>query len=193
MEDKRLSRGHHTLLALRRSLAELTVDRPLRNITIDEICARCGLTKGAFYHHFSSKDELLGQYAISDMSLFMASAISQAEQDYPNAPDKQIFQWIISLVQYIDTHRVSFKGYLFIGYSGNVLSEFVTDWHDAAFSRLHEWQQCGQLRSDLSVQALHHYLDTFTYGMAALCMNEYYPSPPDQRLIMDFIRTLLPA
>ena len=192
MEDKRLSRGHHTLLALRRSLAELTIDRPLSNITIDEICAHCGLTKGAFYHHFSSKDELLGQYAISDMSLFMAEAIAKAEQIYPDKPDRQIMCWISSLVEYVNAHRISFKGYLFIGYSGDVISEFVTDWHEAAFSRLDEWQQRGLLRSDLPAQALHHYLDTFTYGISALCMSGYYSMPPEPRLIEDFIRTLLP-
>lgn len=32
------------------------------NISINRICKECGVTKGSFYHHFSSKEELLDQY-----------------------------------------------------------------------------------------------------------------------------------
>lgn len=191
-EDKRFSRGHQTLMALRQSLEELIVDRPLSSVTIDEICAHCGLTKGAFYHHFSSKDELLSQYAVSDMSIHMAEAIGQANQKYPDSPSAQIRCWIRALTEYVCSRRTNFMGYLFIDYSGEVISEFVADWYVAAHDRLTLWQDAGLLRCDLPASALHQYLDTFTYGIAALCMSGYYPIPPNARLIEDFISTLLP-
>lgn len=38
---------------------DLAVEAGFRNMTIDDVCARAGLSKGAFYVHFSSKQELL--------------------------------------------------------------------------------------------------------------------------------------
>ncbi len=32
------------------------------SISINRICRECGVTKGSFYHHFSSKEELLDRY-----------------------------------------------------------------------------------------------------------------------------------
>jgi AcrR family transcriptional regulator len=37
----------------------LAAETGLRTFTIDEVCGRAGLSKGAFYVHFSSKQELL--------------------------------------------------------------------------------------------------------------------------------------
>lgn len=41
---------------------ELFHSNSFDDITVDMICAACGLSKGAFYHHFSSKEELMLQH-----------------------------------------------------------------------------------------------------------------------------------
>jgi AcrR family transcriptional regulator len=38
---------------------DLAVDSGFRTLTIDEVCSRANLSKGAFYVHFASKQELL--------------------------------------------------------------------------------------------------------------------------------------
>ena len=35
----------------------LLLERPYDEVAVDDICARAGLTKGAFYNRFSSKEE----------------------------------------------------------------------------------------------------------------------------------------
>ena len=190
-EDKRLSRGRNTLQTLWHSLAELTNDRPLSEITIDDICSHCNLTKGAFYHHFSSRDDLLGQFAVTDMSLYMADAIQQAALDFPDSPPVQMLEWIYAVSRYVERRKTAFKGYIFIGHPGNRLTEYVAAWYTAAQACFVRWQQEGVLRTDMSAQELHHYFDSFTYGIAALCMNDYYPLAPAQPLLEGFITSLL--
>ena len=36
----------------------------IQQVTIDDICQACGVTKGAFYHHFPSKDHIIA-YAVN--------------------------------------------------------------------------------------------------------------------------------
>lgn len=44
---------------------------------VDEICAQAGVTKGAFFHHFKSKDEI-GQAALADWAAFGMALYAEA-------------------------------------------------------------------------------------------------------------------
>jgi len=59
-------------------------ERGFAATTVDELCARAGVTKGAFFHHFDSKDAL-GVAAVAHWSRF-ASGLFQTEA-YRQAPD----------------------------------------------------------------------------------------------------------
>ena len=54
-----------TKRALAAALGELLRDKPLDRITIKDITDRCGLTRNAFYYHFSDVYELLGWMFVS--------------------------------------------------------------------------------------------------------------------------------
>jgi AcrR family transcriptional regulator len=53
--EVRAARRGQFVLAAR----DLAAETGFRTLTIDDVCARAGLSKGAFYVHFSSKQELL--------------------------------------------------------------------------------------------------------------------------------------
>lgn len=52
----RARRSYHRMIE---ATVELLADRPFDDITVDEIVARAGYTKGAFYHRFDDKASLL--------------------------------------------------------------------------------------------------------------------------------------
>jgi AcrR family transcriptional regulator len=55
-EDRRITRSR---AALRSALVELMEEQGLESITVNDLCARAGLTRGTFYNHYPDKDALL--------------------------------------------------------------------------------------------------------------------------------------
>ena len=58
-EDRRITRSR---AALRQALVELMEECGLENITVNDLCARAGLTRGTFYNHYADKDSLLEEF-----------------------------------------------------------------------------------------------------------------------------------
>lgn len=58
MTNKRKIQAEETRIALIETAFDLNKYKNYSDISIDEICEKLHLTKGAFYHHFKSKDEV---------------------------------------------------------------------------------------------------------------------------------------
>ncbi len=58
------AKGYRTKKLVLNVALELITAKGFQNVTVDEICAKCNVTKGAFYHHFSSKESILDQLHI---------------------------------------------------------------------------------------------------------------------------------
>lgn len=54
-------RSAKTAARILETAKQLTVQNGWRNTTVRDICSTCGISVGAFYHHFSSKQELMNQ------------------------------------------------------------------------------------------------------------------------------------
>ena len=71
-------RSAKTAARILETAKQLTVQNGWRNTTVRDICSACGISVGAFYHHFSSKQELMNQaFLLFDETL--AAELPQAE------------------------------------------------------------------------------------------------------------------
>ena len=94
---------------------------------------------------------------------------------------------------FYENERSGMAKYLYRGEPSEHWIHRVSGWSERVRTRLAQWQAHGILRSDVPAQALHQYLDSFTYGMSSLALQGYIQLPLDERLVDAFIGTVLKA
>ena len=189
-QDLRVIKGNKTFELLKKSLSELMTQTSYDQITIDAICNKCGVTKGAYYHHFKTKDELFRYLMAEKMDNYMTQIILKAKDEYEKEPKKQIECWIAGLQNFVKENRKLLLGRLFISQSSDSWKALFDQWRTLVDELMETWQQDGILRSDISIRELHQYLDSFTYGLSALYTMDYIQVPFNDSLIQSFIDTL---
>lgn len=191
INDKRFIRGNQTIQTLIEVGKTIwTSQEDITQITLDEICRRCEVTKGAFYHHYPSKDAFFEQINSYVLAEYMVSIIHESDETYPDQPDVQICTWIKGIAAYAERYRSNICLFSRISTLDN-RRQTVSPWRVAVKNHLLSWQNKGILRNDIDVQALQDYLDSFTYGTFILTAQQYILQPHQDALVSSFVKTLL--
>nr|WP_317324861.1 helix-turn-helix domain-containing protein [uncultured Flavonifractor sp.] len=85
MDDYRTRRkeqARHTEQAILQAAMDLSRKQSFDKVSIREICQRAGITTGAFYHHFRSKDDLLAR-GFAPLDAHLEQALVGHEDDPP--------------------------------------------------------------------------------------------------------------
>ena len=79
---KRLSgpKAERTRTAIKAAVLELLRERPLKDVALDEICGRAGVTQGALYFHFKNKDAAIDE-TIGDVAARFGDRLLAIEED----------------------------------------------------------------------------------------------------------------
>ncbi len=82
VKKKRLSgpKAERTRTAIKAAVLELLRERPLKDVALDEICARAGVTQGALYFHFKNKDAAIDE-TISDVTARFRDRLLAIEEE----------------------------------------------------------------------------------------------------------------
>lgn len=79
-KERRRRQGQHTEECILQAALTLMRERGFDQVSVRDICTHAGITTGAFYHHFRSKDELL-ERGFAPLDQYMERQISGHEND----------------------------------------------------------------------------------------------------------------
>ncbi|KQO18600.1 TetR/AcrR family transcriptional regulator [Paenibacillus sp. Leaf72] len=85
VETKRYLKGKQTKKKIFSVAKELILAKGYNQVTVDEICAKCGLSKGAFYIHYKSKEAIVKQLYRDDISEYINEQFQQYANEHPAA------------------------------------------------------------------------------------------------------------
>ena len=76
-------KSHNSKLRLMHAAHDLFVERGYTDVSVNDICEKAGLTKGAFYHHFSGKEALYRQLLVPNLDDYIQAHITDESDVTP--------------------------------------------------------------------------------------------------------------
>lgn len=80
--QRRKMQGEKTRRRILHAALDLMRERGYDKVSVRDICGAAGITTGAFYYHFSSKETLL-EYGFAPLDDYMRAALAGEEQEPP--------------------------------------------------------------------------------------------------------------
>ena len=144
-------------MALRKKLFETAAvlfdKKGYDNVSIDEICSQVGVTKGAFYGHFKSKDQIvLEQMAASDKG-YSTQLLDRVAHVKPGLD--RLLEYIRAVMEYQEgfTKKLVRMSYVIRISNTNTAHILIPNKRELYYvleKLIDEGQQCGEIRDDLT-------------------------------------------
>jgi AcrR family transcriptional regulator len=162
------ARSENTRLHLVRSAAELFDSNGFAGATLEDVSRAAGVTKGAFYFHFASKDELAGAIQAEACALLRAAV-------YRNSGRHPAVQSLVDITHelggWLETEpvvRASFRTARECGHRGTPFLDFYTDWLATVETLLASARRAGELRDAVGVEETATLVLTVSSGVEML-------------------------
>lgn len=163
------SRSEHTKLDLVRAAAELFDRNGFAGSTLEDVSRAAGVTKGAFYFHFSSKDELGG--AIQAEACAMLHALTTRLTAAESSALQVLIDLTHTLAEWLDSEpmiRASFRTARECGHRGSPFLDFYLDFLSIVDDLLRRAEAAGELRHGVTNPAVSTLAVTVCVGIEVL-------------------------
>lgn len=143
------------------------------NVSVDKICQACDVTKGSFYHHFTSKNDILFNFYNSEYSYAMSMT---AELLRLKSPKQQLWRVLeFSIDKTIDLGPDLLKQLLILNLSqgGTVITQYsqdideTRDYTNLVVQLIEKGQEAGEIRDGSASDLLFAYIS----GIFGVAMN----------------------
>lgn len=196
-EDKRKIQGAETKKRLYEVAERLFMEKSYSDVSIEDITHKAGITKGAFYVHFESKDALI--------AIMIADYVARADKNYKifleSLPEKMpVSELILELTEKIADELIHTIGcenmrkiYQFL-IAGNEVAESVKGYNREIYmlyyNILEKGIQRGEFNTSLSVDILSRH---FVMAIRGVCYEWCirYPDFDLREQVIEHIRLLI--
>jgi len=165
-------KGHATRASILQTAAEVFAERGYSDTTLAELIARSGLTKGAFYFHFASKEQL-ALAVLEEKQRQWLEFVRQRALDKPRAID-QLLALGPALIRLhrqdpsaFSAQRLSRDVARLPGLAGSIRAQ-LRGWIDLVAGLISQAQRDGDLPAHLDAAALAAILVAATDGLKDL-------------------------
>lgn len=126
-------------------------------VTVDQIVAECGTSKGGFYHNFKSKDELL--YHIHDV--FITYVLTKAKEAYDQMPTpvSRLCEIVLSFTKVFELYKPHItvfyqeSTYLKADYQRQI-NQKRDDYRSIIIRVIREGQKSGEFRTEVPAEII---------------------------------------
>lgn len=151
---------------------DLVLERGFTGAGVDQICDRAGVTKGAFFHHFKSKDEIgkatLADWAAMGMGIYATAKNEPAR--YPLDHLHRFFAIMIDMIRQSESPVTCVVGMMSQELANanptlrEVCSEYLGDWTAFARQLLEEAKAAQPPRVDFDAEEVAWFLNCLWQG-----------------------------
>jgi len=171
-----MKKSEATRLNILQKAFELIYTKGYRNTSIDEIIATTQVTKGAFYYHFKTKDEM-GLAIINElMKPMMKSSFIEPFQDDSNPLDT-IYNLVYSLLMENDALKVEY-GCPASNFTQEmapwnteftqVLNDLSLQWESSMIAAIEKGKQDGRIRAEVNAKEVAVFVISGYWGVRNL-------------------------
>ncbi|MBA2938879.1 TetR/AcrR family transcriptional regulator [Paenibacillus sp. CGMCC 1.16610] len=181
MEKKETSRqlkGISTKKKIFTVAKELIVSKGYNNVTVDEICEKCEISKGTFYIYYKSKEDIVRKLYRDDMSEYMEENFGKYIQENKDAsPVDKLKTFIMVALGFPITvgeelTRLTFVVYLSLNSTETSFFEDCIK-QELLFEAIEEGRTQSIFRKDLTTEEIVNYVYSFLTGTCITwCLSE---------------------
>jgi TetR/AcrR family transcriptional repressor of nem operon len=180
-----LTKGERTRRRIVGHATQLIYDKGYRGTTIDDVIKAAGVTKGSFYFHFSSKEEL-GNAVIDYASSFVLEGIKEAFRNKELTPRQRLelmLRGVQGLVEEAQCTRGCILGNLALELSHtndsfrHRLVGVFSAWSSYVAGELEAMKESGELPQDLDTAAYADFMVSALEGGIMMSKVSLDPSP----------------
>ena len=192
IRTKRQQQAVDTKNALMLASRKLFADHGYDEVTVDDICAACGVSKGAFYHHFKTKAELCNRMFVFSIEAHVREVLAPyLDTDNTTELFLRFMQTVLSYDcgMSLDFARDNFtRGFAVGGFMGDIVEESLPNTFSTIVAK---GREKGDLRPDLDDLFCIRYLTIQMQGMQLLWSQNKEPFASGN--VEPFVRAALSA
>jgi len=153
---------------------ELFSEKGLDLPSLDEICARAGYTRGAFYVHFKDREDLLAAVLDRMLSVFINVVIAQGDSkaDLRVTIERFVGYAIAGTVPFMGQNSLAFHRLMEARHRSPAIAERVNFAFTNAVQRVaiaaRDGQAAGTVRTDIAAEAVGNLLVAAAIGLSSL-------------------------